>query len=805
MAREVKIDIPGIGEVVADNAATEKTLQDILKALKGGKGFGGAGGGGTGGVGAQSEDTADSLEELEEQSKETTSALGSLAKGAMGLVGGALHALTAAIGGVVGAMPGFAGELLFGGNRISDFAKHVPFLGDEFAALSSAVEGQVDVFRELSTIGAGFGNNMFELASVAGRSAIPQEEFAQLLQSNSEGIRIFGNSIQDGARNFGRLSKELRQSSAGQDLMAMGFTTQELNENLISYNELTQLSGRRQFMSQEQLIQGSLEYSKELDKIAKLTGKSRKDIEAQQKAASLDIRRQMAIAEAGDNLRNRLSQVAAVSPDLEAALVDMADGVANDPLTQQLMANNATFREQAANVQNMTAEQANNFMRSVADDGAAFAKTLGQSGVQASIAGGTATGEYLKIAGQLQKVQKTQEGTIDAEQAARDKMTAKVAQAEEALNNVKGRIIADIVDSGVFKKITDTIGDLIPSVEEMDTYYTKASAYFQSDILPKLKEVGKAMMNVDWGKYLDTITGWFSSLSTKAGEVGTGMIDKIKNMITGITGWWNDGGKQKFEDSMNALAEFYDRHVKPIIDKILAGDFSGAFSDVMGKLGGLAKDFFAGLLTNMDFVGIVGGLTVALLKLNPWVRLAGLLVAGITAFIGWDNIKEFFTIDGFSETISKAWNGIVGGITGFFKDIKDGFTETLSGAWTTIKEGFTGLFNFKFELPNFKSYLPKWLGGEGKSLSSLFSGGDAASENTDVASTSKVISDSEALEETKKMAGDLESPEKAKEQLATNNSEVGANAINIQLAELIEVQKRQNKLISALNGNLMAG
>ena len=777
---EVKIDIPGVGEVVAENAASEKTLKDILKALGGGSGLAKTGGaGGTGKLGQEAEETAGSIDELGKQSDETTSALGSLAKGTVGLVGGAFNLLTSAIGSVVGAIPGFAGELLFGGNRISDFAKHVPILGGELQALSSAVEGQIDVFRELSTIGAGFGNNMFELASVAGRSAIPQEEFAQLLQSNAEGIRIFGNSIQDGARNFGRLSKELRQSTAGQDLMAMGFTTQELNENLISYSELTQLSGRRQFMSQEQLIQGSLEYSKELDKIAKLTGKSRKDIEAQQKAASLDIRRQMAIAEAGDNLRDRLSQVAAVSPELEAALVDMADGVANDPLTQQLMANNATFREQAANVQNMTAEQANNFMRSVANDGAAFAKTLGQSGVQASIAGGTATGEYLKIAGQLQKVQKTQEGTIDAEQAARDKMTAKVAQAEEALNNVKGRIIADIVDSGVFKKITDTIGDLIPSVKEMDSYYNKASAYFSSEIMPKLKEVQAAIMKVDWGSYLDMITGWFSTLSTKAGDIGTGLIDKIKNMITGITSWWEEGGRKKFEDSMNALSEFYDRHIKPLIDKILNGDFSGAFSDVMSKLGGLAKDFFAGLLTNMDFVGIVGGLTVALLKLNPWVRLAGLLVAGITAFIGWDNIKEFFTIDGFKDTISKAWQG--------------------------IKDGFAGLFNFEFEFPNFKQYLPKWLGGEGKSLSSLFSGGgDSASENTEVASVTKMDSNpTEDLEEA--ITKNTTESNEAKKQVATNLEEAGANAINIQLAELIEVTKKSNKLISALNGNVMAG
>ena len=45
----------------------------------------------------------------------------------------------------------------------------------------------------------------------------------------------------------------------------------------------------------------------------------------------------------------------------------------------------------------------------------------------------------------------------------------------------------------------------------------------------------------------------------------------------------------------------------------------------------------------------------------------------------------------------------------------------------------------------------------------------------------------------------------AKEKVATNLEDSGANAINIQLAELIEVNKKANKLISALNGNVMAG
>ena len=42
----VKIDIPGIGEVTAENAASERTLRDILKAVGGKTPTGQQGGGG---------------------------------------------------------------------------------------------------------------------------------------------------------------------------------------------------------------------------------------------------------------------------------------------------------------------------------------------------------------------------------------------------------------------------------------------------------------------------------------------------------------------------------------------------------------------------------------------------------------------------------------------------------------------------------------------------------------------------------------------------------------------------------------
>ena len=78
---------------------------------------------------------------------------------------------------------------------------------------------------------------MFNITRLAAEAAIPQGELTELIKSNTEGLRLFGDTVGGGTQRFARLSKEFRQSTMGRDLMAMGFTTGELNENLINYNE----------------------------------------------------------------------------------------------------------------------------------------------------------------------------------------------------------------------------------------------------------------------------------------------------------------------------------------------------------------------------------------------------------------------------------------------------------------------------------------------------------------------------------------------------------------------------------------
>ena len=664
----VKIDIPGVGEVTAENAASERTLRDILKALGGKTPTGQQGGGGVGG--GASKEASKASKEFAKNTRDASKEVEGFGSRLGSITGGLLNSLAAGIGAVVGAVPGLAKELAFGGQQLSDFTRHLPI--PYLAELSGVLDQQVNSFRQLTQTGASFGNNMFEITRIAGQAAIPQQDFIELVSQQSESLRIFGSTVGDGARRFAGLSKELRQSPLGTRLQEIGFTSAELNENFINYSELMQTSGRRQFMTDKQLMDGSLKYSSELDKISKLTGKSRKSLEDEMKAKNLDIKRQMAINKHGEEFGLRLQQMAAASPELEAALLDMADGVANDPLTKQLMANNDTFRNQATNLQNMTAEQANNFVVGIAKDGMKFANTLGDAGVQAAEKAGGSTGQMLAVFGSLQKMQKTIDGSTTKEQAKRDAITAKMGTFAETVATVQGNIQAAIVDSGIFQDLSDTIADFMPTTEEAKKMYGEATEYFKTNILPGLKETYEWFTGEGYDKLKKSIGGMWDyakdELYPKLKEGFKFLTDTFDKIKPKIQAFFAEGGT--FDEMMKTFTKLYKTYAPQITEffKLLFSKegITNLYEAFKDKIIGA----FEGLTEGIGWLALGGIITWKLVKalanLNPFVKVAGLIIGGLVAFIGWDNIKEAFSKGTLLKTIGEAFMKIVRGIGHIF-------------------------------------------------------------------------------------------------------------------------------------------
>jgi phage-related protein len=748
---DVKIEIPGIGEVIAKNVASESTLRELLKSMSGG-----------GGGGAQNDPTPPILKAFGKNTKEASEEVGFFGSALKG-VSGIINGLGSVLGGMVGVATNLSNELLLGGSQLSDFTRHLPI--GPLQGVITAVEGQIDSFRNLSDTGATFGNNMFELQRIAGQAAIPIGDMTELLKTNGLAMRTFGGTVGSGARSFAGLAKEFRQSTVGRDLMAMGFTTQDLNENLLSYSEIMQQTGNRSRMSNSQLLAGTAAYTKQLDAVAKLTGKSRKALEEEMRQKNSDIRIQMAqrdmTAEAATQFTANLARAGVHSQTFEQALLDMSDGLEHEEVTAHLGSMSDTFRRDAKNISKMSADEYTAFVTQVRKEGLEYADAMGKEAVQQTIKSGSALGEAFKTIGELGKVADGTPGKVEAEQNARDKATTAMTTLAESINEIRGAIVDDLLGSQIFKDLSDGLGDMIPSLETVKETYNKLKALFDTHVQPSIDEFVKYLKG-DGMKDL-------SALITNLQDLSEKYLPKIKDFFSRLL---DDPGTTFKEEILPALKDG------------LVATLKGLFNTEFGLT-------LAGLLILKLFTGM-----------NPFGIVANLLIAGVISFIGWDNIKSFFisafesiTDLSFSDMVDGAWTYIKDWFGGLWKGLKDLVFDVggmVTGAWTKIKNWFGSLwdklFDFEIKMPNFKQYLPKWMGGEGKSL---FGSDD------DTVSSSTVSSSSVETEPTAVASVD---PSDAFSGMTTQLS-----MLNTKLDKLITKTTANTTAVKALNGNIQAG
>lgn len=307
----VMIDIPGIGEVEAKNAASEATLQAILKSLGGKTGGGGAGGGAANAAAAKS---AQNLAKGNAAAASTSSKLGASLGKALGSVakfGGAVVGVVTKMAdmsnAITNAMAGYSNL----DNNVTQAAGKIPLLGSTFANAAAATEKLVNATQNATNSGATFGGSVFEMSNAASRAGMTINEYSSFVRKSGDAFRLLGGDVETGRRRFDDLSKDLRKSGFMRELNNMGFTTVQVNESMARYTTLLGRTGKLQGMSTRQLTKASADYMKEIDLLAKATGKERSEIEDAQAQLLTDGQFQAKIsgmtAEAADSFRNTIS------------------------------------------------------------------------------------------------------------------------------------------------------------------------------------------------------------------------------------------------------------------------------------------------------------------------------------------------------------------------------------------------------------------------------------------------------------------------------------------------------------------
>ena len=186
---------------------------------------------------------------------------------------------------LVSSAVGMGGELLSANQKLSDYSNALSGNTKVFGALKNTINGLVqfaesslEEYQTLTGIGATFGKEMVNIKRTAAELGLTTKDMIEMLQNNSASLRAFGGTTDQAISRFRAFSKEVLDSDAGTELRRLGFTAKDINQTLITYNEIAQQDGlvnRRSAVAQRESAKA---FALELDGLSKLTGKQKDEL-----------------------------------------------------------------------------------------------------------------------------------------------------------------------------------------------------------------------------------------------------------------------------------------------------------------------------------------------------------------------------------------------------------------------------------------------------------------------------------------------------------------------------------------------
>lgn len=301
----VKIVAGSLAGNIIDNAASESTLKELLAAI----------------------------ERLEQASGTKPSTSGSATTDPSAAIGSLISKMNPLAGAALNIVNGFNAlgnalgktfRLLSEGNgNISDYAKvagelasKLPYVGETIGKIAPAIvfvlqrlEAWNVVLKDLSNYGAAFGNSIVEMRTVSARAFLSLEDFAKIIKENSEGLIALGGTVTEGAQKFAKMNGAMFASGGvGENLINMGMTIEQVSGGFMKFLSTTMKGSKIEEGNMVRMTELYGEYASNLDKLSKLTGKSKESMEEAAKIAELDAAYQMEMAKLSDEGRAKMSK-----------------------------------------------------------------------------------------------------------------------------------------------------------------------------------------------------------------------------------------------------------------------------------------------------------------------------------------------------------------------------------------------------------------------------------------------------------------------------------------------------------------
>lgn len=275
----------GSSSVLLDNAATESTLQLLLKATL-----------------ATTTEQKKAINELVQKAGMDPVKVEAANQGLSTL--GQTAVIT---GGIFAGLNSASDSLKKGFNSIASVAEQLTdnqgkasVIFGQFAGMGGVVglvatgmqkiagfqEQQLATYQQLSQNGINFSGSLTTMRKSASDMYLTMDEFANLMKNNSQSFAKMGGTADDGAKAFTKVSTDMMKGPLGKNLQALGYTAEQVNQGLASYIEMTGGRNAEEMRNTKALTEGAHAYLTELDALAQITGKSKEEQLAAAKEAA---------------------------------------------------------------------------------------------------------------------------------------------------------------------------------------------------------------------------------------------------------------------------------------------------------------------------------------------------------------------------------------------------------------------------------------------------------------------------------------------------------------------------------------
>ena len=276
----------GNDQITLDNAATEATLRALLTSNEASQGILKA-------VANKLGIENDTINAILREAAESSSGLSnssSSASESLGKVSTVSESLARSFYSFDSKISPLIGKLAQGTASVTDvtsaFNKLHPVLGvaiDLFNRVVTFQEAGMKAYQQTTNAGVSFSGSLTDLREAAARSYLTLNEFSGLISKNSDTFSKMGNNASEGAVNFANASNMLLKGPFGTNLLALGYSTDQVNQGLLNYIALTGGRTNQEMKVTENLAEGARAYLTELDDLAQITGKTREQQEQELK------------------------------------------------------------------------------------------------------------------------------------------------------------------------------------------------------------------------------------------------------------------------------------------------------------------------------------------------------------------------------------------------------------------------------------------------------------------------------------------------------------------------------------------